>query len=119
MAQLLILVIDEEEQTPDILTAWEEVGVRGVTLIDSTGSRHEHVEMRDDLPFVVSLRAVLEQKEKRTQMLFSVIDSDAVCEQAVNVVLKIIPDFTQGHRGIMFTLPVTQVWGYTSANSSL
>lgn len=113
MAQLLILVIDEEEFTPDILAAWEAAGVPGVTLVDSTDSRHDHGNSRDDLPFVVSLRSVLESREKRTQLLFSVIDSEAVCQLAVAAVLKIIPDFTLGHRGIMFTMPVTQMWGYT------
>ena len=116
MAQLLVLVIDNEADTSDILSAWENAGVPGVTLIDSTGSRHEHDGTRDDLPFVVSLRAVLEQKEKPTQMLFTVIESDAVCEQAVQAVLQIIPDFEQGHRGIMFTLPVARVWGYTNVH---
>lgn len=118
MAELLILVIDEEEHTPDILAAWEDAGVPGVTLVDSTGSRHEHDDSRDDLPFVVSLRSVLEKKEKRTQLLFSVIESEAVCEKAVEAVLKIIPDFAHGHRGIMFTMPVLKTWGYTNSASS-
>lgn len=118
MTQVLILVIDEEELTPEILTAWEEAGVPGVTLIDSTGSRHEHDDSRDDLPFVVSLRSVLESKEKRTQLLFSVIESESVCNQAVAAVLKIIPDFNHGHRGIMFTMPVLKTWGYTNSTAS-
>ena len=118
MAQLLVLVLDKEELTPDILSAWEAAGVAGVTLVDSTGSRHVHNNPRDDLPFVVSLRSVLESQEKRTQLLFSVIEQDSVCEQAVNAVLKIIPDFVHGHRGIMFTMPVTQIWGYTDSSAS-
>lgn len=118
MAQLLVLVIDEEELAPDILAGWEAAGVPGVTLVDTTGSRHGGNDSRDDLPFVVSLRSVLESKEKRTQLLFSVIENDAVCERAVEAVLKLIPDFSQGHRGIMFTMPVHKIWGYTDAAAS-
>ncbi len=118
MAQLLVLVIDQEEQAWDILSAWERVGVPGVTLIDSTGSQHSHDLTRDDLPFVVSLRAVLEQREKRTQLLFSVIEDDNICEQAVRAVLQLLPDFEQGHRGIMFTQPIARVWGYLSAKAT-
>ncbi len=112
MAQLLVLVTDQEEFAPDILTAWEQAGVPGVTLIDSTGSRHQHDGTRDDLPFVVSLRSVLESTEKRTQTMFSVIEDDAVCARAAEAVLKIIPDFAAGHSGIMFTLPISHSWGY-------
>jgi hypothetical protein len=112
MAQLLVLVIDAEELTPDILTAWEQAGVPGITLVDSTGSRHQQDGTRDDLPFVVSLRAVLESGEKRTQTLFSVIDDEKVCARAVQAVLDVIPDFDKGHSGILFTMPISQVWGY-------
>ncbi|MCC7165853.1 MAG: hypothetical protein IT331_25370 [Anaerolineae bacterium] len=118
MAQLLVLVIDNTELTPDILTAWETAGVPGVTLVDSTSSHRGHDDSRDDLPFVVSLRSVLESQEKRTQMLFSVIESDVVCSEAVNAVLKLIPDLGQGHRDIMFTMPVTRVWGYPAVPAS-
>jgi hypothetical protein len=114
MAQLLVLVIDEEDMTPDILTAWEQAGVPGVTMIDSAGSQHKHDNTRDDLPLIVSLRSVLEASEKETRTFLSVIEDDAVLNQAIAAVLRIIPDFNQGHRGIMFTVPVGRVWGYTS-----
>lgn len=113
MTQLLILVTDEQEYFSEILSAWEGLGVPGVTMIDTKGARHTHDETRDDLPFVVSLRAVLENAETPTRTFFSVIENEQVCEQAVEAVLKIFPDFNQGHRGILFTLPVTRVWGYT------
>lgn len=118
MAQLLVVVIDEEELASDILAAWQAAGVPGVTLVDSTGSRHGDNGSSDDLPFLVSMRSVLESKETRTQLLFSVIENDAVCERAVEAVLGLIPDFAQGHRGIMFTLPVLKIWGSTDAAAS-
>lgn len=114
MAQILVLIIDNESFAPDVLERWEQIGVPGVTMIDTTGSRHEHDKTRDDLPFVVSLRSVLEAQEKNTRTLFSVIEDDAVVVQAAAAVLNIIPDFEHGHQGIMFTVPVTRVWGYTA-----
>ncbi len=118
MTQVLVLVIDEEDVTPEILTEWERLGVPGVTMIDSAGSQHEHINSRDDLPLIVSLRSVLESEEKRTRTFFSVIEDDALLNQAVAAVLNIIPDFNQGHRGILFAVPVAQVWGYTSVPAS-
>lgn len=111
MAQLLVLVLDQEERVSDVLEAWEQMGVPGVTMLNSTGSTHENQETRDDLPFVVSLRSVLEAQEKETRTLFSVIENDSVVEQAAAAVLRIIPDFAEGHRGIMFTTPILQLWG--------
>lgn len=116
MAYLLVLITDMEESVADILDAWEKAGVPGVTLIDAHGSKHKHNTTRDDLPFVVSLRAVLESKQQYAQTVISVIEDPTVVEQATNAVLRIIPDFAQGHRGIMFSAPLQQVWGYTSAS---
>jgi hypothetical protein len=111
MAQILFLVIDDEDLSPDILEAWEQVGVPGVTMAETLGSKHHHDATRDDLPFVVSLRAVLESQETRTRTFFSVIDDDAVVERAIAAALRVIPDLAEGHHGIMFTMPVSRVWG--------
>lgn len=116
MAYLLVLITDEEELVLDILDAWEQAGVPGVTTVDTRGSKHKQNAARDDLPFVVSLRGVLESKGVRTKTLISVIQDPHILEQAVNAVLKIIPDFAQGHRGIMFTTPLQQVWGFTGVS---
>lgn len=114
MAYLLVLITDEEELVPDILDAWEEAGVPAVTTVDTRGSKHKHLQTRDDLPFVVSLRAVLESQETHTRTLLSVIEDEAVVQGAAGAVLKIIPDFPRGHRGVMFTMPLALVWGSTN-----
>lgn len=115
MATLLVLVLDDETDSSDILEAWENVKVPGVTMLDSSGSVHGHTDGRDNVPFVVSLRSVLEAQETPTHTFFTIIEKDAVVEQAVAAVLKIIPDFANGHHGIMFTVPVARVWGYSSS----
>jgi hypothetical protein len=112
MAYILILVIDDQQYVPDILEAWESLGVPGVTMIDTTGSKSEFDDTRDDLPFVVSLRAVLERQEKRTRTFFSVIEHETLVDRAAAAVLQIIPDFDEGHRGIMVSVPLARVWGY-------
>jgi len=118
MAQLLVLVIDEEELADAVLERWERAGVPGVTMIESYGSHHRHDDTRDDVPFIVSLRTVLYKQEMRTRILFSVIEDEKIVEQAAAVVLQVLPDFAQGHHGIMFTTPVTRMWGYVSAGKS-
>jgi nitrogen regulatory protein P-II 1 len=108
---LLVLVIDEPEVEPDILAAWEEAGVPGITVLDSQGSRREDGANRDDLPLIVSLRTVLSSEESHNRTLFSVIDNDAVLEKAIQAAQAIIGDFQNRHTGIMFVLPVSRAWG--------
>ncbi|HZQ10079.1 MAG TPA: hypothetical protein VFD70_26115 [Anaerolineae bacterium] len=118
MAQLLVLVIDDEELASAILEEWERAGVPGVTMVESYGSRHHHDNTRDDVPFLVSLRTALNTQETHTRILFSVIEDENIVERATAAVIKVLPDFVQGHHGIMFTTPVTRMWGYVSAGKT-
>jgi nitrogen regulatory protein P-II 1 len=109
---LLVLVIDDLELEPDVLEAWEDAGVPGVTVLDSQGSRREDDESgRDDLPLIISLRSVLSSEETNNRMLFSVIDDEAVLEKAIQAAEHIIGDFRDRHTGIMFVVPVSRAWG--------
>ena len=37
MSYMVVLVVDDVEQCPAVLDAWEEIGVSGVTILASTG----------------------------------------------------------------------------------
>jgi nitrogen regulatory protein PII len=102
--------MDDLEKEPDILAAWEQAGVPGVTVLDSQGSRREEGG-RDDLPLIVSLRTVLSSEESHNRTLFSVIDDEAVLERAITAAQEIIGDFTHRHTGILFVVPVSRAWG--------
>lgn len=112
---LLVLVIEDPEVEPDILAAWEEAGVPGITVLDTQGSRREDNAGRDDLPLIVSLRTVLSSEESNNRTLFSVIDNDAVLERAIRAAQDIIGDFQRRHTGIMFVVPVSRAWGILKA----
>lgn len=121
MAQVLVLVMDQTELCPDVLDAWQAVGVPGVTIVESSGTRAEYDETRDDLPFVVSLRSVLETQEHGNRTLFAIIHDEAVVERAANAALRILRGEGKGFHGIMFTLPATRVWDdreYREASST-
>jgi len=100
------------ELAPAVLAAWQEIGIPGVTALDSIGSQRLGGE-RDDLPLMPSLRNILAGHETHNRTLFSVIEDDAVLEQAVQAALHILGDLEQPHNGIMFTVPVTRAWGHT------
>lgn len=50
MAHLLVFVLDNLEQCPAILEAWEEAGVSGVTILEGSGLGRLRGAMQDDLP---------------------------------------------------------------------
>jgi len=106
---LLVLVNDDLEKCHDVLEAWERAGVPGVTMIDTAGS--QRLEGRDDLPLMVSLRALISGEEAQNRTLFSLIDDAAVLAKAIAAAQAIIGDFQKPHTGILFVVPVAQAWG--------
>ena len=112
MANMLILVLDESEKFSAIVEAWERIGVPGVTMLDSTGSRHLRAKAnRDDLPLIPSMRAVVAGTEEHNRTLFTVIEDDAILERAIEAAQNIVGDFMAPHTGILVVVPVTRTLG--------
>lgn len=116
MANMLVLVLDQVEKFPEIMQVWQEVGVPGVTVFESAGSRKflDHTS-RDDVPLIPSLRSLLEGEESHNRTLFTVLEDDAVLEQVIAATQKIVGDFMQPHTGIMFVVPVARTFGVPKA----
>ena len=116
MTHLLVFVLDNLEQCPDILDAWEEAGVPGVTILESTGLGHLRSAMRDDLPLLPSLRDLLASRELHHRTLFTVIEDEATLERIITATERIIGDFTRHHTGLLFVVPVIRVLGLEKRN---
>ncbi len=116
MANLLVLVLGDVQKFPEILSGWEQAGVPGVTVLDSTGSRHLLERgSRDDLPLMPSLRSLVTGDEVNSRTLFTVIEDDAVLERAVAAAQKVVGDFMRPDTGILFVVPVSRTWGVPKA----
>jgi hypothetical protein len=113
MANLIALVLMNESLCDEIVEAWEQAGVPGLTIVESYGMRHVHrgQAARDDLPFIPSLRSLMEDDEVSERLIFSVLpdsfDVDALIEHTVAITGNLdAPD-----SGFLFVLPVTRVRG--------
>ncbi len=115
MAHLVVLVLDNVSQFPRVLEAWQQAGVPGVTILESTGLRRMLGVMRDDLPLIPSLRDVLASSELHHRTLFSVVEDQATLERLIASTESIVGDFTRPHSGLLFVVPVTRVLGLRTA----
>lgn len=112
MTALLVFVLDNIEQYPDILEAWESAGVPGITILDTTGiGRVRAHALREDLPLLPSLLDLVPGGEINHRTLFSVIDDDTVIQRAIAATESVVGDFSRHHTGLLFVVPVTQVLG--------
>ncbi len=112
MSYLVVLIIDDLDDCPCILDAWEELGVTGVTILESTGlGRLRKAGLRDDLPIMPGLRDIMGAREIPHRTLLSVVDSQGIVEKMVAAAQEIIGDLDNPHTGFLFVLPVLQAYG--------
>ena len=56
MNYLVVLIVDNIDDCPKILSAWEEAGVLGITILESTGlGRMRRAGLSEDLPLMPSM----------------------------------------------------------------
>ena len=114
MPKAVFVVMSDGEKCRDVLEAWEEFGVSGVTILESAGLQgiRRVQAQRDDLPLFPSLRHLMESEEYHHRTLFVVVDDDfdldgliAAAERAVG------GSFDAPDTGILFVLPVVRALG--------
>ncbi len=113
MAVAVFLVVDDPDRCQEVLTAWEEVGARGATILESTGLGRLKRAVQDDLPLLPSLRDLLsrEREELQHRLLFTVLEDEALVDPIVRATEEVLGDLSRPHTGFLFVVPVLRVVG--------
>ena len=111
MANLVVFVLDNLEQCGDVLDAWEQAGVSGVTILESTGLGRKRSALGEDLPLLPSLKDLLGTQELHHRTLFTVIEDETTVARVIAATEKVVGDFTRHHTGLLFVIPVIRVLG--------
>lgn len=111
MAYLVVLVLDDPGQCPDVLRAWDEAGVSGVTILESTGLGRLQKVIWDDLPLVPAMRDLLRAREFHHRTLFTVVWDEETVERVMAATQEVTGDLHLHHTGILFIVPVARVLG--------
>jgi nitrogen regulatory protein PII len=112
MAYLVVFVLDDPDLCRDVLDAWEAAGAPGVTILDSSGlGRVRRAGIRDDVPLMPSLSDLFRRQEDHHRTLFSVVKDQSQVEAITQATQAITGELDRGHTGLLFVVPVSQVYG--------
>lgn len=113
MAQLVMLVVHDPGKIDDVIDAWLDAGVTGLTLLDSGGwaQQAQEGELRDDIPLLPSVRSLLRGMETRSRTLFSIVSEDFDVDKVVENTESVIGPLERDANGILFVMPVSRVEG--------
>lgn len=105
---MIMYVLDDPSQLDKVLEAWMDADVSGITVQESTGVNR--LREQGGLPTFLGFRRLSQTSKYSHYTLFSIVDEDAV-QRVVTATEEIVGSLNEPDTGILFTLPVEQVWG--------
>jgi hypothetical protein len=120
MYYLVILVIDDINKAPYVMDAWEEAGVGGITILESTGVArlHSKTGYRDDTPLLPSLRSLLNSREEHHRTIFSIVDGEEKVSELIAATQSVVGQLHEPDTGILFAIPLSHVVGFARRDYS-
>jgi hypothetical protein len=108
--QLFVFVLNRTEYLERLLEKFCESGLKGATVLESTGMARILLNSDDDVPMFAGLRALLNPERRQSKTIFMVLKDEQV-DTARNIVNKVTGGLDAPDSGIMFALPLTMVEG--------
>jgi hypothetical protein len=106
------LVLDNPALLNDVLEAWADIGVKGVTILESTGvHRVRSRASSQDAPFMLGFNRLLRTDQVGHNTLFAVVPDMDIVERLVAATEEIVGDLSQPNTGVLFAVPVEAAWG--------
>ena len=108
----LFIILNKPNYLEDLLDEFIEIGVKGATILDSQGMGFAMTHGgHGNEPFFGKIRSIIDNSRPYNKTIFTVIEDEETLEKAVNVTKKVLGDIYQPGIGMMFTMPVNNVYG--------
>jgi nitrogen regulatory protein PII len=113
MDRMVMLVMERFGKTTEVMDAWQEAGVSGITVWESRGigRMHEDARLFDDLPIIPSLSTLLQAREEEHRTIFTLVDGDEMVDKLIDVTEEITGGLDGPNKGILLVLPVLRTVG--------
>lgn len=103
---MVMFVLDDPERLNEVLEVWEKAGIKGVTILESTGLhriRRQFIPMRYVSAFV--------DREESHLTLITIVDTEQKIQNCLKATEEVIGDLDQPHTGMFAAWPLQFVKG--------
>ncbi|MBW7572931.1 P-II family nitrogen regulator [Caproiciproducens faecalis] len=105
--KVLFFVLNKTEKLDAVLTAFAHRNIKGATVLESMGMARllsrKHDE--DEIPFLGSLRTLLNPEREKNNVIFAVIEDDQL-QEAVKIIEEVVGDLSVNNSGVVFSVPI-------------
>ena len=111
----LLFVLDDPDRLDELLTVWADIGVRGVTIMESTGWQRRRIQQSMiGVRFDFSSLAGGARLENH-MTLFVVVENQEIVQNALEAAETIVGDLDGPNTGILVAWPIEIIKGLPSA----
>ncbi|MEG1887842.1 MAG: hypothetical protein RR177_06890 [Oscillospiraceae bacterium] len=107
--QAMFFVLNKTEVLDRLLLELSEAGIRGATVINSTGMAHS-IASREDSPAISTFRAFFLSDREDNKTIFMILDENEA-QIARKVINCVVGDLSKPDTGILFSIPTLFVDG--------
>ncbi|MGH2541853.1 MAG: hypothetical protein ACRDIB_03595 [Ardenticatenaceae bacterium] len=111
MWNLVLLVLDDPAKLDAVLSAWEAAGVRGATILESSGLARRKGYLQDDVPLFPSLASLIEGDRRHNATLFAIVDGQVEVQEVLARTEEVVGDLDDPLTGVFFATPLSYVKG--------
>ena len=105
--KLILLILNKTELIDDVITLFLELGIKGATVLESTGMAKF---LSEDIPLFAGFREILKGARPNNMTIFSVVPGNIVNKAAAGL-QDIIGNFNEPGNGLFFAIPISNIWG--------
>jgi len=115
----LLFVLDDPNRLDEILTAWHEIGVRGVTIMESTGWHRRRVQQSLIGARFDFASLAMSSRLENHMTLFVVVENRKIVEMCLEKVESIVGDLDGPNTGILVSWPIEILKGLPDDNGEV
>ena len=108
---LLVNVLEQIESLPAILEEFAEIGIKGSTVINSTGMGRVLMQVGAETDGLDQMKALLSKMDLSNKTIFTVVPNRKILEEAIGIVKSFCGDLTEPGKGILFAFPLEIIEG--------
>jgi hypothetical protein len=104
---MIMFVLDNPAQLDAVLDTWEKAGIRGVTLVESSGI-HRRRKMLLPMRYVFQTSGDVEESHFT---LFAIVDTEAVVQACLQATEQLVGNLDDPNTGVFAAWPLAVVKG--------
>ncbi|KAF0110427.1 MAG: hypothetical protein FD147_1687 [Chloroflexi bacterium] len=111
---IVLFVLDDPSRLDKILTAWTEGGIKGATVIESTGL-HRHQRKLIPMRYLYS-SPLADEKDNVT--IFAIVDDKEASDHCLALIESVVGDLNEPNTGVFAAWPLSYVKGISGNKDS-